>query len=61
MNKKQYRKPEIKVRAIEESSSLMAASGTEMTIEMYTNETLDNDQALSKPSFNVWGDDEEEL
>ena len=58
MNKRQYQKPIIKVRSLSEEP-LMAASETSITIN--PNETLDNDQALAKPTnYSVWGDDEEE-
>lgn len=56
MNKSVYQKPSIKVRAIDGQSSILAASDT--TISLNPNETLDNDQALSKDNiFGSWSDE----
>lgn len=60
---KQYIKPEIKIRHIQAQEVILAASlGTEetTTLQIFNNQTIDNDKALAKPHMMSWDDEEDE-
>lgn len=58
--KKVYQKPAIEVMAMDTESDLLAASGNDV-ISIDNDIVMDDDIYVGskRPSFNVWGDDDE--
>lgn len=59
--KSQYVKPTIKVRQILCNETFLAASGEEdtTTLQIFSNQTIDNDKSLAKPNMINWDDEDE--
>lgn len=60
--KANYVRPVIKILHIQAQEVILAASGTEetTTLQIFSNQTIDNDKALAKPHNLDWDDDEDE-
>lgn len=58
MNKKVYQKPTIDVKELALETEILAASGISASLD--DNDVIESGSIDARPSFSVWGSDEDE-